>query len=62
MQPFLAAGRSVNYLDDNEPGDPIAAAYGSNYRRLQGIKAKYDPQNLFRMNHTNNARRGHKRG
>jgi FAD/FMN-containing dehydrogenase len=50
MQPFFAAGRYVNYLDDDERGDPVAAAYGSNYRRLQGIKAKYDPQNFFRMN------------
>jgi FAD/FMN-containing dehydrogenase len=50
MQPFFAAGRYVNYLDDDETGDPIAAAYGPNYRRLQQIKAKYDPANVFRMN------------
>lgn len=50
MQPFFAAGRYVNYLDDDETGDPIAAAYGPNYRRLQQIKAKYDPTNVFRMN------------
>jgi FAD/FMN-containing dehydrogenase len=50
MQPFFAPGRYVNYLDDDETGDPIAAAYGSNYRRLQRVKATYDPRNLFRMN------------
>jgi FAD/FMN-containing dehydrogenase len=50
MQPFFAAGRYVNYLDDDEAGDPVAAAYGPNYRRLQQIKAKYDPKNFFRMN------------
>lgn len=50
MQPFFAAGRYVNYLDDDETGDSIAAAYGPNYRRLQRIKAKYDPTNFFRMN------------
>lgn len=50
MQPFFAAGRYVNYLDDDEAGDPVAAAYGPNYRRLQQIKAKYDPTNVFRMN------------
>jgi FAD/FMN-containing dehydrogenase len=50
MRPFFAAGRYVNYLDDDETGDPVAAAYGPNYRRLQQIKAKYDPANVFRMN------------
>jgi FAD/FMN-containing dehydrogenase len=50
MQPFFAPGRYVNYLDDDEAGDPVAAAYGPNYRRLQQIKAKYDPKNVFRMN------------
>ncbi len=50
MRPFFAAGRYVNYLDDDETGDPVAAAYGSNYRRLKQIKAKYDPSNVFRMN------------
>ena len=50
MQPFFAPGRYVNYLDDDEAGGSVAAAYGSNYPRLQQIKAKYDPHNLFRMN------------
>jgi FAD/FMN-containing dehydrogenase len=50
MQPFISAGRYVNYLGDDESGDPVAAAYGPNYRRLQQIKAKYDPDNLFHMN------------
>ena len=35
MQPFFGSGRYVNYLDDDEAGDPVAAAYGPNYRRLQ---------------------------
>jgi FAD/FMN-containing dehydrogenase len=50
MQPFFASGRYVNYLDDDETGDPVADAYGPNYRRLQRIKARHDPKNLFRMN------------
>jgi FAD/FMN-containing dehydrogenase len=50
MQPFLGLGRYSNYLDDDEAGDPSAAAYGPNYRRLQELKAKYDPENFFRLN------------
>jgi FAD/FMN-containing dehydrogenase len=50
MRPFFAPGRYVNYLDDDEKDDPVAAAYGPNYRRLQHIKSKYDPKNFFRMN------------
>jgi FAD/FMN-containing dehydrogenase len=50
MEPFAASGRYVNYLDDDETGDPVAAAYGPNYRRLQELKTKYDPNNFFHMN------------
>jgi FAD/FMN-containing dehydrogenase len=50
MEPFFASGRYVNYLGDDETGEPVAAAYGPNYRRLQQLKAKYDPKNFFRMN------------
>ena len=50
MQPFVGLGRYVNYLDHDESGDPVAAAYGPNYRRLQALKAKYDPSNFFHMN------------
>ena len=49
MQPFLAPGRYVNYLADDEP-DVLAAAYGPNARRLREIKKKYDPDNFFRRN------------
>ena len=50
MQPFMGSGRYVNYMADDETGDPAAAAYGPNYRRLQEVKAKYDPGNFFRIN------------
>ena len=50
MRPFLASGRYVNYLDHDEAGDHVAAAYGPNYRRLQELKTKYDPRNFFHMN------------
>lgn len=50
MQPFVGSGRYVNYLGDDEEGDPAAAAYGPNYQRLRQLKAKYDPENCFHMN------------
>ena len=50
MQPFMAAGAYVNYLEDE--GDPLAReAYGPNYGRLVALKNKYDPTNFFRVNH-----------
>jgi FAD/FMN-containing dehydrogenase len=50
MEPFMAPGRYVNYLGDDEAGDSVATAYGPNYRRLRDIKAKYDPGNFFHVN------------
>jgi FAD/FMN-containing dehydrogenase len=50
MAPFTAPGRYVNYLDNDEAGEPIVEAYGANYARLRRIKSRYDPKNFFRMN------------
>jgi hypothetical protein len=50
MQPFLASGRYVNYLGDQEDADPVASAYGGNYDRLRLIKTTWDPDNIFHMN------------
>lgn len=50
MCPFLADGSYVNYVSDE--GDASArASYGPNYDRLVALKNKYDPTNLFCMNH-----------
>lgn len=50
MGPFLVDGSYVNYVSDE--GDASArAAYGPNYARLAALKDRYDPANLFRMNH-----------
>ena len=50
LERFMAPGRYVNYLGDDETGDPVAAAYGLNLRRLQELKKKYDPENFFHLN------------
>lgn len=50
MQPFLADAAYVNYLGEvSEEG--MQAAYGRKYERLAALKAKYDPENFFCMNH-----------
>src|SRR5262249_9170835 len=50
LTPFLGPTRYVNYLGDDEPGDPAAVAYGANYARLRELKSKYDPDNFFKEN------------
>jgi hypothetical protein len=40
----------VNYLGNDEAGDPAAVVYGSNYSRLRDLKTKYDPENFFHTN------------
>lgn len=50
MKPFLISSAYGNYVSDE--GDAVAReAYGPNYDRLVALKNKYDPTNLFRMNH-----------
>ena len=46
----LVARRWLNYLNDDED-DSVRAAYGPNYDRLVEVKRRYDPQNVFRLNH-----------
>ncbi len=47
----LAAGRWLNYLGDDQADDAIRAAYGPNYDRLLEAKRRYDPANVFHLNH-----------
>jgi FAD/FMN-containing dehydrogenase len=49
LHPYSAGGAYVNMIMD-EGQDRIQAAYRDNYARLSQIKAKYDPDNLFRVN------------
>lgn len=51
LSSHLVERRWLNYLGDDQTEDAIRAAYGPNYNRLARIKAKYDPDNVFRHNH-----------
>jgi hypothetical protein len=50
VHPFNMEGAYVNFLMDDETDGRLQATYGENYARLAMIKAKYDPDNLFRVN------------
>jgi FAD/FMN-containing dehydrogenase len=51
LAPGLAPGRWLNYLGDDQADEAIRAAYGPNYQRLREIKRRYDPNNVFHLNH-----------
>jgi FAD/FMN-containing dehydrogenase len=51
LRPYFADGRWLNYLGDDQADDAIRAAYGPNYDRLREIKRRYDPENVFHLNH-----------
>ncbi len=50
MKPFTTGRVYVNYIGD-EGEDRVVAAFGpQGYARLQALKDRYDPANLFRSN------------
>jgi FAD/FMN-containing dehydrogenase len=50
LKPFSTGGVYVNYLGVGDDETRVPEAFGGNYQRLQSIKQKYDPENLFRAN------------
>jgi FAD/FMN-containing dehydrogenase len=50
VHPFNLEGAYVNFMMDDEAEARVEASYGENYERLAHVKAKYDPNNLFRVN------------
>jgi FAD/FMN-containing dehydrogenase len=47
--PHATGGVYVNFMPEDET-ERVSNAYGANYARLVALKAKYDPDNLFRLN------------
>lgn len=50
FEPFSTGGNYVNFQTDDEAGDRVAQSYRGNLERLSTAKAKYDPDNVFRVN------------
>ncbi|EGQ9184776.1 FAD-binding oxidoreductase [Vibrio parahaemolyticus] len=48
-KPYASGGAYINFLTQDE-AERIESAYGPTYARLQEVKKKFDPNNLFRMN------------
>jgi hypothetical protein len=51
VHPHNPGGAYINFMSDDEGDLRVRAAYGDNYARLLAAKRKYDPANLFRVNH-----------
>jgi len=50
LHPFGAGGAYINFMMEGEGEERIRATYRHNYERLAQVKAKYDPENFFRVN------------
>jgi len=51
LEPYSTGGVYLNFPGFGEERETLArAGYGTNYERLAELKAKFDPDNLFRMN------------
>lgn len=49
IHPYSSGGAYVNFMME-EGDDRVRASYRENYARLAQVKAKYDPENFFRVN------------
>jgi len=50
LSEHFSGARWLNYLGDDQD-DAIRSAYGPNYDRLVEVKRRYDPDNVFHLNH-----------
>ncbi len=53
-----ATGVYMNFLSRDEGDERLQAAFGDNAERLQRVKTRFDPDSVFRRNHTFEPRRG----
>jgi FAD/FMN-containing dehydrogenase len=51
LSPYFSQRRWLNYFSDDDGADAVRAAYRQNYDRLVELKQRYDPENVFHLNH-----------
>ena len=50
LQPYSDAGGYVNFMSSDD-ADRVRTNYRQNYARLERLKARFDPHNVFHLNH-----------
>jgi FAD/FMN-containing dehydrogenase len=50
LKSFSTGGNYINFLTEDEGPERVEAALGNGLKRLAEIKAKWDPENVFRTN------------
>jgi FAD/FMN-containing dehydrogenase len=50
LRPHLSERRYTNFLSADDAGS-VRQAFGENHERLVTVKRRYDPDNLFHLNH-----------
>jgi FAD/FMN-containing dehydrogenase len=52
IAPWSTGGRFLNFMNGENAATQVRSAYNAtDYQRLTGLKAVYDPENVFRLNH-----------
>ena len=51
VHPYDLGGAYPNFMMDDEGEGRLTATFGDNHPRLAALKKKYNPGNLFRVNH-----------
>jgi FAD/FMN-containing dehydrogenase len=51
MKPWSSGAVYLNFIGDEGEERVVAGLGQDNYRRLAAVKARYDPENVFRLNH-----------